>query len=444
MGGAAGRKDGQGRQATIGALCLLKLAAASAMLAASPADPAYEAAAQAYHAARTGRLDEAVRLMDGAIAKTPTPVLRRQRILDLAQWLERIGRNEEAARHYEQAARIAADARIWKAAGYAYLRSGRQALRLAALAAFRQAAALSPDEAALWRQIGYLHKALGHRRAALTAFRRAWKLLPVAVPDEQVQSPPAVARRLLAREIADLSDRWQGSLEFVWRANAPRAAPVVLSERSLTSSQLNFSLARRFGTFFGIPRVRVFARLLAAPRPGEVLPRRDSVQAGVGVSWQPLTHRNLLLTLERLVRIGRFARNDVMLRAAWSTGDGYVRPADGRRNWPFWSIYLDGALIDPASPDLLGNAQARVGRAWAFERLTLAPQFAINFFAQHDAFGAVSLLQAEPGLELRWSVHQPETPRPPQTLALALSFQKKVLGSSRNNRGLALRLSWRF
>lgn len=423
-------------------LCLLVLS--SFLLAASPVDPGYETAARAYHAASAGRFDEAVRQMETAVSQTREPALRRQRILDLAVWLERVGRNAQAAAAYRKAARIAPQARIWKAAGYAFLRSGEKSLRPAALDAFEKAAAISPDEAALWRQIGYLHKELGARREALGAFRRAWNLQPVTPPSGGGGDDPAVTRRLLAREIAELSDRWQGSLDFVWRANAPRAAPVVLSERSLTSSQINLSLARLFDSFVGVRRVRFFGRLLAAPRRSEILPDDRSLQGGIGLSWQPLARHNLVLTVERLVRIGSFARNDFMLRAAWSSGAGYAPPVDGGRAWSFWSVYLDGALIDPASPDLLGNAQLRAGRAWAFGRLVVAPQAAVNLFAQRDDFGAVSLLQIEPGLELRWSLHRDARPQPPQMLALTLSFQKKLLGSSRNNRGLSLRLSWRF
>ncbi len=409
------------------------------------ADPGYEAAARAYRMAGNGRLDDAIRLMRRALDATRAPALRRQRLLDLAHWLERAGRDGQAARIYERAARLFPEARLWKAAGYARLRAGDDQ-RAAALAAFEHAADLSTDDPALWRQIGWLRKALGWRRAALAAFRRAWNLQPIGPP-----APGAGGRNgapaphlLLAREIALLEDRWQGSLDLVWRANAPRAAPVVLSERSLTSSQVSILVARRLGALLGMRRMRAFARLLAAPRPGGILPRRDGMQAGVGLSWRPMERRDLVLTLERLIGIGRFARDDFMLRAAWSTGAGHGLPQDDDRARPFWSIYLDGALIDPTSPDLLGNAQGRIGQAWRFGRLVMAPLIAVNLFAQRDDFGTVSLLQVEPGVELRWSIRRIDAPRPPRTLVLHASFQKKVAGSSRNNRGLALRLSWRF
>ncbi|MDP3908015.1 hypothetical protein [Novosphingobium sp.] len=67
------------------------------------------------------------------------------------------------------------DPRIQLEAGYYLLRQDRQA---EALPWFERAVAIQPERADLWRQIGYIRKALGQRAGALAAFTRAVEVDP--------------------------------------------------------------------------------------------------------------------------------------------------------------------------------------------------------------------------------------------------------------------------
>ena len=397
---------------------------------------AFALASRAYALAAEGRLAEAVTRMRAAITFTGRPHRRAQWARDLGQWLERLERSEEAAGAYRLAGELDGDAWSFKAAGYAFLRAGRP---VDALAAFRRAAPLAPEDPVLWQEIGYLEKRLHHPRRAERAFARAMAILDRLPAD----APARRDRPLLARERMFLADRWQGAVEVVWRANRPDTAPVILSERSLTQSQISARISHPLGLHLPGP-VRLFARLLAGTEGRGLLPKGRTVQAGIGLRWQPLPRENLVLAAERLVAIGRFARNDFLLRAAWSRGSDWLPALDGRHPHRYWSVYLDGALIDPADPDLLGNAQLRFGRQWFWGERILRATVALTAFGQRDDFGTVTLLQGEPQLELLWPLTSLAGPRPLTMLAFTVSFQRKLLGSSRNNRGLSLQLGLRF
>ncbi len=397
---------------------------------------AFALASEAYALAAQGHLDAAVTRMRAALSFTDQPHRRAQWARDLGQWLERLNRSGEAAGAYRLAGELDKDAWSFKAAGYAFARAGRPA---DALDAFRRAASLAPNDPILWQEIGYLEKRLHHPRRAERAFARAMAILDRLPAD----APARRHRPLLARERMFLADRWQGAVEVIWRANSPETAPVILSERSLTQSQISARISYPLGLHLAGP-VRIFARLLAGTEGRGLLPRGRTVQAGIGLRWHPLPEENAVVAIERLVAIGRFARNDFLLRAAWSRGSDWLPALDGRHPHRYWSIYLDAALIDPADPDLLGNAQLRFGRQWFWGERILRATVALTAFGQRDDFGAVTLLQGEPQLELLWPLTTLAGPRPLTMLAFTISFQKKLMGSSRNNRGLSLQLGLRF
>ncbi|RMF74438.1 MAG: hypothetical protein D6740_02370 [Alphaproteobacteria bacterium] len=397
---------------------------------------AFALASRAYALAATGRIAEAVTRMRAALSFTGRPHRRAQWARDLGQWLERLGRDEDAAGAYRLAGELDGDAWSFKAAGYAFLRAGRPA---DALAAFRRATASARNDPVLWQEIGYLEKRLHHPRRAERAFAQAMAVLDGLPAD----APARRDRPLLARERMFLADRWQGAVEVIWRADSPETAPVILSERSLTQSQISARISYPLGLHLSGP-VRVFARVLAGTEGRGLLPKGRTVQAGLGLRWQPLPEENLVLAVERLVAIGRFARNDFLVRAAWSRGSNWLPDLDGRHPHRYWSVYLDAALIDPADPDLLGNAQLRLGRQWFWGERILRATVALTAFGQRDDFGTVTLLQGEPQLELLWPLTSLAGPKPLTMLAFTISFQKKILGSSRNNRGLSLQLGLRF
>ena len=361
---------------------------------------------------------------------------RAQWARDLGVWLERLARPGKAAEAYLLAGELEPDAWSFKAAGYAFLRAGRAR---EALAAFRRAAELAPADAALWQEIGYLEKRLGAARRAADAFARAMLLFA----RRPASAGNARRIRVMARERMFLADRWQGALELIWRANSPDTAPVILSERSLTQSQITARLSWAPGPRLGGP-VRLFARVLAGTEGRGLLPEGRTVQAGAGISFQPLASENLVLAAERLVAIGRFARDDWLLRAAWSRGGDWLPGIDGDRPKLFWSLYLDAALIDPGDPDLLGNAQLRLARQWFRGERIIRAGVALTAFGQRDDFGTVTLVQGEPQLELIWPLGPLSGPAPLRMLVFGVSFQTKLVGSSRNNRGLAVQIGYRF
>lgn len=98
----------------------------------------------------------------------------------------------------------------------------------------------------------------------------------------------------------------------------------------------------------------------------------ETVQGWIGVRWKPLAATNLILEASKMVALGDLARDDVMVRAAWSMEEGTDLRFD-RSSWPMWRIYADAArIVDDGRT--LGVIDGRAGWTWRFgDRDLLTP-----------------------------------------------------------------------
>ena len=391
-----------------------------------------------YHALARGRREQAVAAFHAALAaRPPLPADRRRQVAaDLGLTLVGLGRPAEAIPPLREAARLDPDnAVIWKTIGYATLSAGD---RTAAIGAFRTALPLT-DDADTAAQLGYVLKDAGRRREAAQAFRTAIDRL-----DDARQAPDKGV--LLRREVRDGEDRVDLSAYAFYRQDGLPDGALVGPTRALGQSQGSVAGAVRIpGPRLGAGRwIKAFGRTFWAFEQDRLAPQDDSVQAGVGLSAKPFGAANLVLAAERLIAVGRNARDDWLLRASWSAGRGYEgRP--GQTRWPFWSVYLDGAIIDPADPDLFGAAETRAG--WTFAvagPLEVTPHGLISGLIQEDPFDTVSLLEAGPGATVTWRLGGDRYRAPGAALTLSAHYRFRIAGNADGGGGPTVTLAVGF
>ncbi|RMF08654.1 MAG: hypothetical protein D6763_09550, partial [Alphaproteobacteria bacterium] len=198
----------------------------------------------------------------------------------------------------------------------------------AAAAAFERALAIDPNQPDLAAQLAYTLKTLGDNRAAARWFRHA------------ISHTHTEVDYRLRREVAILENRFDMSGYIIWRENALDGGALAAAGPSLTQSQGGTELSwtpPRVGLRNG-RRLQLFARFLWGFEGDTLKIQDDSHQAGLGARYRPLKAHNLVITAERLMGIGDFARDNWMLRSSysWDRGYGYE---PGATSWDYVTFY---------------------------------------------------------------------------------------------------------
>lgn len=266
----------------------------------------------------------------------------------------------------------------------------------AAAQAFEGSLALDPDQSALASQLGYALRNLGRGKEAGRWFRHAIT---------HADGPPTYGMR---REVAFAENSLDATAYLIWRENALDGSALAAVGPSLTQSQGGTELAwtpPRIGERNG-RKFQVFGRVLWGFEGDTLNIQGESYQAGVGARYKPLGGHNLVLTAERLIAIGDFARNEWMLRASYSRDTGFGYDPE-RARWTYATFYADAAVIDPASPDVFLLAEGRYGQSFRIAGgangagWVLTPHVTAASVLQHDSFHTTTLIEAGGGLSLK-------------------------------------------
>ena len=283
---------------------------------------------------------------------------------------------------------------------------------------FEQALILAPDQQQVTLQLAFAHKKLGHNKEAASYFRQA------------INQHESMAPFPLKREVEQLENRFDINSYAIYRGESLQANSVTGVD--LTQSQMGMELSyqpENIGYQNG-RIVQIYGRLLSAVRQGTATPDPDSYQAGVGVRWKPLSRHNLVLSAERLQKIGDFARNDWMIRIGYSRDYGTDYKAD-RTVWWSHSLYLDAALIDPDSPDIYLTGQVITGYNMKLRQgLILQPRLTALASWQQDRFQQAGLVEAGPGLNLRFYFNDTKYEAYRSYIDLTVEYRLKLSGNS--------------
>lgn len=200
------------------------------------------------------------------------------------------------------------------------------------------------------------------------------------------------------REVADINRVWgiNGSIFYGKTGSAPNPFAIVTPAGGYTS-QAGTELYYRpewFGYRNGAT-FEVFTRIFDTLYDQQHGPTgADAAQGMVGARWKPFSEINLVLEIDKLYKYGQFARDDTLLRAAYSYTYGTdLRVVD--TNWTTLQIYSE---IDRyfQNPQLVSLAEARFGRSFRLDLISRNLVFfphvvaAANYddsFARREAYG---------------------------------------------------------
>jgi tetratricopeptide (TPR) repeat protein len=348
-----------------------------------------------------GRPSEALIELQKAVALEPTA----ERRFRLGQLAERLGDHAEARRQLEEA--VAADPgnTEYKAAlAYTLRRSGESA-RAAQL--MSEVLAAEPKRYTLHEDLGYTYLSLGENERAIEQFK--WvidnrQLYPAETPEERMATERKMAA--LRETVSSVEPHWTALAYSNLCLSGTYCNRRITNLGSLLSAnQGGIELAYQ-PPEIGYVDGRIlqgFARTYFSYSPGTVNPQGESFQGGVGLRYKPLSDYNLVLSGERMVRLGSASQNNWMARAAFSTSTGaggyIVEPEAGRPRYSL--LYLDLAATLASPRQYLTYGDVREGLNFRLtDRVVISP-FVYGIFRGNYGVGPNTSAETGVGLSLR-------------------------------------------
>ncbi|MFC7049555.1 NfrA family protein [Emcibacter nanhaiensis] len=312
--------------------------------------------------------------------------------------------------------------------GYHLLAAGDHA---GAIDAFEQALELNPDRTELKLQLAYSALKLHRNRQAVRWFS--------AVVRDREPAPSFALRR----QIEELENRWSADGYLIYRDQQDDFGP--LTGPNLVQSQAGLELSwQPPGIGYNNGRkLALYGRLLWALEEESLSFSDRSYQGGVGLRYKPLSRHNLVLSVERLLEVGSFARNDWMLRAGYSLDHGTDwQPA---RRWWSWSLYVDAAMIRPRDPDIYLTFQAQGGPAFRLtEQMTVQPGGLVLVNWQQDRYRTAHLVEGGPGVKFRIYFNESRYEAWRSHIELAVDYRFRIAGNSLGGSGPVAILLFHF
>lgn len=345
--------------------------------------------------------------------------MERGRIYSLAK----LGRTEEA-----RAAFLAADKAGWLV--------GADPDETAELAAslgldaraqdlFAQAERKGQMKPSMWFDAAFSAERLGRKSAAARDFEHG-----LAAVRAGQMSLPAQTTLQVRREVAELTRRWGAYASVFYGQNGTVGSTSLLNGRGV--SQVGGEVYYRPDWSPAGAQVQVFGRAFETlDGPRGTATGGKTTQGWIGLEVKPLRSQNVVLEASRLVKIGGLAENDWMLRAAWSANAGLL-PVLGRRNWPMWMAYVEGARLTEHR-ESLGFADLRYGRTFSLssDGGWLAAPFVGAVWAYDNKIARRSALGAGPGVMVRSWFRETPDKAPQSYVDFAVQYRARISGDRR-------------
>ena len=270
-------------------------------------------------------------------------------------------------------------------------------------------------------QKAYAHQAIGEEKEAIFHFKKSI--------DQQL-TPQAH----LQNEIRYLNNIWDFNHHIIWRNHSNNKQ--ILGSKILSSG--SFTRLSYKPNFINKPEIKLFTRLMSSLDHNMI----KSYQASLGVSLKPLKKHNFIVSFEKLFKIGQFARNDWMARAAYSFSHnmGYV-------NKPrmAYSIYLDTALIGVKSKDISVTAIAAMGYVLPYAiNLMIRPEIKSIFTLSHDKYYKNHHYELSIGISGHFYFNESKYESYKSYISLAAHYNFKIMGNSLTSSGPSLSVSFHF
>lgn len=172
--------------------------------------------------------------------------------------------------------------------------------------------------------------------------------------------------------------------------------------------------------------------------------RGPTAQGSVGVRYKPFPEQNVVMTAERLFRIGSLATNDWLLRLGYSSEAGtdllVTEPS-----WRSWQAYVEGAYFVSEGRYII-YSELRYGHTWRLpvlgERLTVYPHVAIA--GDHDNREPhETALGIGPGVQFRYWFREDRYSAPASYVDVTVQYRIPLTSAPRA-RGLVVRATMWF
>ncbi|RQS62501.1 bacteriophage N4 adsorption protein A [Burkholderia sp. Bp8963] len=169
-----------------------------------------------------------------------------------------------------------------------------------------------------------------------------------------------------------------------------------------------------------------------------------TVQGSAGVRYKPLPEQNVVLTAERLVRIGSLSTNDWLMRLGYSSEAGTdLRVTEP--SWRSWQAYVEGAYFISAGRYII-YSELRYGNTWRLpmlsDRLTVYPHAAIA--GDHDNRQTdETAIGVGPGVQFRYWFREDRYSAPASYADVTVQY-RFALTSAVRARGVVVRATLWF
>lgn len=166
-----------------------------------------------------------------------------------------------------------------------------------------------------------------------------------------------------------------------------------------------------------------------------------TLQGSVGARYKPLVDQNLVLSAERLVRLGSLSQNDWLARLGYSSEAGSdLRVTEP--SWRAWQVYLEADYFLHQGRYIL-YSQLRYGHTWAVnaisDHLTVYPHLALVFDHDNKERNQTAL-SVGPGVQFRFWFRENQYSAPASWADLTVQYHIPLTSAARA-RGLAAQLT---
>jgi len=166
-----------------------------------------------------------------------------------------------------------------------------------------------------------------------------------------------------------------------------------------------------------------------------------TLQGSIGARYKPLVDQNLVLSAERLVRLGSLSQNDWLARLGYSSEAGSdLRVTEP--SWRAWQVYAEADYFLHQGRYIL-YSQLRYGHTWAVtgisDHLTVYPHLALILDHDNKERNQTSI-SVGPGVQFRFWFRESQYSAPASYADLTVQYHIPLTSAARA-RGLAVQLT---
>lgn len=251
------------------------------------------------------------------------------------------------------------------------------------------------------------------------------------------------------RAIADLERSWGAVASLNYRGSSLQPGSGIAPSGTNNTAQIGGEVYwRPFGYRSGRP-IEVYASLFETVySKDKALTGAPTAQGGVGVRWKPFSETNVIVALQRQIKIGSASGDgDWLARLAYSNSFGTDLRVD-KPSWWTGQIFGElGRYIDQKQTYSIFEGQ--LGRSYRLDdinpNLTITPHFVIgsDFNSTLRVPAEKTAVGAGPGVNVRYWYRQDHYKAPQSYVDFSLQYRFRISGDERAQ-GVVLRTTFYY